>query len=188
MKKITKKLSAAERTKLLATLATRFEGNMSRHKKLEWGSVLAKLEANPAKLVSLSLMEATGGEPDVIDYDKKTDEYVFCDCSAESPLLRRSVCYDKAGLESRKEHQPENNAIDMAASMGVELLTEATYRKLQTVGEFDLKTSSWVAVPAKIRKQGGAIFCDKRYGTVFVYHNGPQSYYSSRGFRCSLRV
>ncbi len=174
--------------KLLKELKARFEKNMNRHIDIEWAMVQAKLEANTEKLWSLSEMERTDGEPDVVGYDKRTDEYIFYDCSAESPKGRRSVCYDREALESRKEHKPENNAIDMAAAMGTELLTEEQYRELQKLGNFDMKTSSWVKTPASIRKLGGAIFCDRRYDTVFVYHNGADSYYSSRGFRSSLRV
>jgi len=173
---------------LLGILKTRFEKNKNRHKDIEWAGVLANLQANPGKLWSLNEMEETDGEPDVIGYDTTTGEYIFYDCSAESPKGRRSVCYDKEGLESRKEHQPENNAIDMAAAMGIEILTEDEYRALQLHGNFDLKTSSWIITPAEIRKLGGALFADRRYNTVFVYHNGAQSYYSARGFRGSLWV
>ena len=161
---------------------------MNRHPGLEWDKVQAKLEANHEKLWSLHEMERTGGEPDVVGYDEQTAEYIFYDCSAESPLGRRSVCYDREALESRKAHKPDDSAIDMAVAMGIELLTEEQYRKLQKLGNFDLKTSSWVQTPAKIRKLGGAIFCDRRYDTVFVYHNGAESYYAARGFRGSLRV
>src|SRR5256885_10485828 len=161
---------------------------MDRHKDLEWAKVKARLEADPEKLWSLNEMEKTGGEPDVVGSDKKTGEYIFYDCSAESPKGRRSVCYDRQALESRKEHKPENNAIDMAAAMGIELLTEEQYRELQELGNFDAKTSSWVKTPSDIRKLGGAIFCDFRYGNVFMYHNGADSYYAARGFRGSLRV
>jgi hypothetical protein len=161
---------------------------MNRHKGLEWPKIQAKLEAHPEKLSALNAMESTGGEPDVVGYDKKTGEYIFYDCSVESPKGRRSLCYDHEALESRKDHKPENNAIDMAAAMGIELLTEEQYRDLQELGNFDLKTSSWVKTPANIRKLGGAIFCDYRYDTVFVYHNGAESYYAGRGFRGSLRV
>jgi hypothetical protein len=181
-------MKAQRREELLEALKARFEGNMSRHKGLEWANVQAKLEAQKEKLRSLEEMERTGGEPDVIGRDAKTGEYVFCDCSAESPKGRRSVCYDREGLESRKEHRPENSAIDMAAEMGIELLTEEQYRELQKLGDFDTKTSSWVKTPSDIRKLGGALFCDRRYGHVFVYHNGAQSYYAARGFRGSLRV
>ncbi|MFZ0455604.1 MAG: DUF4256 domain-containing protein [Ignavibacteriaceae bacterium] len=183
-----KKLSPEQHEELLRVLKTRFEKNMNRHKNLEWAKVLAKLEANDEKLRSLNEMEKTGGEPDVVDYDKKTDEYIFYDCSHESPKGRRSLCYDREALESRKEHKPENNVIDMAAAMGIELLPEEQYRGLQKLGNFDLKTSSWVKTPADIRKLGGAIFCDRRYDTVFVYHNGAESYYAGRGFRGSLKV
>jgi hypothetical protein len=183
-----KKLSAVQRDELLRALKARFEKNMKRHKGVVWAKVQARLEANAEKLWSLYEMERTGGEPDVVGHDKKTGEYIFYDCSAESPSGRRSVCYDRAGLESRKEHRPENNAIDMAAAMGIELLTEEQYRELQKLGEFDAKTSSWVKTPSEIRKLGGALFCDRRYGNVFVYHNGAQSYYAARGFRSWLRV
>lgn len=191
MKKVncTKKpLSAEQRQELLSTLEARFEKNMHRHKGLEWAKVQAKLEANPDKLGSLNEMEKTGGEPDVVGHDKKSGEYLFYDCSAETPAGRRSVCYDREGLDSRKEHKPANSAMDMAAAMGVELLTEAEYRELQTLETFDAKTSSWLKTPAEIRKLGGAIFGDWRYGKVFVYHNGAQSYYGARAFRGSLRV
>ncbi len=181
-------MKAKERDELLKILKTRFEKNMSRHKGLEWDKVQAKLETNPKKLGSLNEMEQTGGEPDVVGFDKKAGEFIFYDCSAETPKGRRSVCYDREGLESRKEHKPANNAIDMAAAMGIEMLTEEQYRELQQLGTFDTKTSSWLKVPPEIRKLGGAIFGDSRYGRVFVYHNGAQSYYSSRGFRGSLRV
>ena len=181
-------LSSEQREQLLRTLRVRFEENMSRHRGLEWAKVQAKLEANPAKLWSLNEMERTGGEPDVVGSDKKTGEYVFYDCSAESPKGRRSVCYDREALESRKEHRPANNALDMAAAMGIELLTEGQYRELQRIGTFDLKTSSWVQTTAGIRKLGGALFCDRRFDTVFVYHNGAESYYAARGFRGSLKV
>jgi hypothetical protein len=183
-----KALSPEQGEELLSTLKTRFEKNMNCHPELAWTKVQAKLEANPEKLWSLHEMERTGGEPAVVGYDKSTDEYIFVDCSAESPKGRRSVCYDREGLESRKEHQPENNAVDMAAAMGIELLTEEQYRDLQQLGSFDAKTSSWLKTPAEIRKLGGAIFGDFRYGHVFVYHNGAQSYYSARGFPASLRV
>jgi Protein of unknown function (DUF4256) len=181
-------MKAKQREELLKALKTRFEKNMNRHKGLEWAKVQAKLGANTEKLWSLNEMERTGGEPDVVGYDKKTGEYVFYDCSAETPKGRRSVCYDREGLESRKEHKPENNAIDMAAAMGIEILTEEQYRELQKLGNFDAKTSSWVKTPSEIRKLGGAIFADFRYGNVFVYHNGTQSYYGARAFRGSLRV
>jgi hypothetical protein len=188
MKSNKKKLSAEQREELLNTLKVRFEKNMNRHKDIEWAKVQAKLEANTEKLWSLDEMEITGGEPDVVGHDKKTDEYLFYDCSAESPKGRRSVCYDHEALEARKEHKPENSAVEMAGDMGIELLTEEQYRELQKLGKFDLKTSSWVKTPAEIRKLGGAIFCDRRYNTVFVYHNGAESYYAARGFRGSLRV
>lgn len=183
-----RELKAKQREDLLRTLKARFENNMSRHKGLEWARVQARLEGNPEKLWALSEMERTGGEPDVVACDGKTGEYVFYDCSAESPQGRRSVCYDREALESRKEHKPRNSAADMAAAMGIELLTEEQYRELQKLGEFDTKTSSWVKTPSNIRKLGGAIFCDRRYDTVFVYHNGAESYYAARGFRGSLRV
>jgi len=181
-------MKAKQREELLKTLKVRFEKHMSRHKNVEWAKLQAKLEASAKKLWSLNEMERTGGEPDVVGYDKKTGEYIFYDCSAESPKGRRSVCYDPKALESRKEHKPANSAIDMAADMGIELLTEEQYRELQKLGEFDAKTSSWVKTPSEIRKLGGAIFCDRRYDTVFVYHNGADSYYAARGFRGSLRV
>jgi Protein of unknown function (DUF4256) len=181
-------MKAKQREELLKALKARFAKNMNRHKGLGWAGVQAKLEANNEKLWSLNEMERTGGEPDVVDYDKKTGEYIFYDCSAESPRGRRSVCYDREGLESRKEHKPENNAVDMAAAMGIEILTEEQYRELQKLGNFDAKTSSWVKTPSEIRKLGGAIFADFRYGNVFVYHNGAQSYYAARAFRGSLRV
>ncbi|MDB5287724.1 MAG: hypothetical protein JWR05_2673 [Mucilaginibacter sp.] len=182
------KLSAEQQEELLGILKARFEKNMSRHKSVEWTKVQAKLQANAEKLRSLNEMEITGGEPDVVDYDKKTDEYTFYDCSVESPKGRRSTCYDREALESRKEYKPENNAVDMATALGIELLTEEQYRELQRLGKFDLKTSSWIKTPADIRKLGGAIFCDRRYDTVFVYHNGAESYYAARGFRGSLKV
>ncbi|WP_332695627.1 DUF4256 domain-containing protein [Halalkalibacter lacteus] len=188
MTKSNTELSLEKREELLRALKARFEKNMNRHKGLEWAKVEAKLEANPEKLWSLNEMEVTQGEPDVVGHDKKTGEYIFYDCSSESPKGRRSVCYDREALESRKKHKPENNAIDMAADMGIELLTEEQYRELQKVGNFDTKTSSWVITPANIRKLGGAIFCDRRYDTVFVYHNGAESYYAARGFRGSLKV
>jgi Protein of unknown function (DUF4256) len=183
-----KDLSPEQSEELLTALKARFEKNVNRHKGLEWAKVQAKLEANAEKLWSLSEMERTGGEPDVVGLDKKTGEYNFYDCAAESPKGRRSVCYDREALESRKEHKPENNAIDMAAAMGIELLTEEQYRELQKLGNFDTKTSSWVKTPSDIRKLGGALFCDRRYDTVFVYHNGAESYYAARAFRGSLRV
>jgi hypothetical protein len=183
-----KDMKAKEREELLRTLKARFEKNMNRHNGLEWAKVQTKLEANSEKLWSLDEMERTGGEPDVVGSDKKTGEYIFYDCSAESPKGRRSVCYDREALEARKEHKPKNNAIEMAAAMGIELLTEEQYRELQTFGNFDTKTSSWVKTPAEIRRLGGAIFCDRRYDHVFVYHNGADSYYAARGFRGSLRI
>ncbi len=188
MPKRNKELSLEQREELLSTLKARFEKNMDRHKELEWAGVQAKLEANAEKLWTLNEMEITDGEPDVVGYDEQSGDYIFYDCSAESPKGRRSVCYDLEALESRKKHPPENNTMDMAADMGIELLTEEQYRKLQELGNFDLKTSSWVQTPADIRKLGGAIFCDRRYDTVFVYHNGAESYYAARGFRGSLRV
>ena len=187
-KRTKKSLSPAQREELLRTLKTRFEKNLNRHKGLEWAKVQAKLEANTEKLWSLNEMEITGGEPDVVSYDKKTGEFVFYDCSAESPRERRSVCYDREALESRKEHKPKNSAIDLAADLGIELLTEEEYRDLQKLGNFDEKTSSWITTPSDIRKLGGALFCDRRYDHVFVYHNGADSYYAARGFRGSLRV
>jgi hypothetical protein len=177
-----------QREELLRALKARFEKNMNRHKGLEWAKIQAKLEANAEKLWSLNEMEKTGGEPDVVGHDKKTGEYIFYDCSAESPKGRRSICYDREALESRKEHKPEDSAMDMAAAMGIELLTEDQYRALQKPGNFDTKTSSWVKTPSHIRKLGGALFCDRRYDTVFVYHNGAESYYAARAFRGSLRV
>ncbi len=181
-------MKAKQREELLRALKTRFEKNMNRHKGLAWAEVQARLEANTEKLVALNEMESTGGEPDVVGHDKKTGEFIFYDCSAESPKGRRSVCYDREGLESRKEHKPANNAVDMAAAMGIEILSEIQYRELQKLGNFDAKTSSWVKTPSEIRMLGGAIFADFRYGNVFVYHNGAQSYYSARAFRGSLRV
>src|SRR4026208_1741758 len=183
-----KKLSPEQQKELFKTLKARFEKNMNRHKGLEWAKVQKKLETDIEKLWSLREMERTGGEPDVVGHDKKTGDYIFYDCSAESPKGRRSLCYDREALESKKEHKPANNAMDVAADMGIELLTEEQYRELQKLGEFDLKTSSWVQTPSGIRKLGGAIFCDRRYDTVFVYHNGAESYYAARGFRGSLRV
>jgi Protein of unknown function (DUF4256) len=190
-----KELSPKQTEELLKTLKTRFEKNMNRHKGIEWTKVQVKLETHPEKLWSLNEMERTGGEPDVVGYDGKIGEYIFYDCSAESPKGRRSLCYDHEALESRKEHKPKNNAIDMAAAMGIELLTEEQYHELQKLGNiaspkdgFDLKTSSWVKTPADIRKLGGALFCDRRYDTIFVYHNGADSYYAARGFRGALRV
>jgi len=183
-----KELKAQQREELLRTLKTRFEKNISRHKGLEWGKVQAKLEANPEKLWSLGEMERTGGEPDIVSNDKKTGEYVFYDCSAESPKGRRSVCYDREALDSRKEFKPNDSAMDMAAAMGIEILTEEQYRELQKLGDFDTKTSSWLKTPSEIRKLDGAIFGDRRYDHVFIYHNGASSYYAARGFRGSLRV
>ncbi|MBN1202641.1 MAG: DUF4256 domain-containing protein [Anaerolineae bacterium] len=181
-------LSAEQRVELLKALKARFEKNMNRHQGLEWAEVQAKLDANLEKLWSLYEMERTGGEPDVVGHDEATGEFIFYDCSAESPKGRRNVCYDREGLEARKEHKPENNAVDMAVAMGIELLTEKQNRELQKLGEFDTKTSSWLKTPADIRKLGGAVFADRRYDTVFVYHNSAPSYYSSRGFRGSLRA
>ena len=183
-----KVLSPGQQEELLSVLKVRFEKNIHRHQGLEWAKVQAKLKANPEKLWSLHEMERTGGEPDVVGRDKTTGEFFFYDCSVESPQGRRSLCYDRAALESRKKHKPENNALDMAATMGIELLTEKQYRELQKLGNFDTKTSSWVKTPADIRKLGGALFCDRRYDHVFVYHNGAESYYAARGFRGSLRV
>ena len=183
-----KKLSPDQRDELLKTLKTRFEKNMNRHKGMEWTKVQARLEANTEKLYSLNEMEITGGEPDVVGLDKTTGEYIFYDCSAESPKDRRSLCYDHEALEKRKEHKPEDSAINMAAEIGIEILTEEQYRELQKLGEFDLKTSSWIKTPAAIRKLGGAVFCDRRYNTVFLYHNGAESYYGARGFRGSLKI
>lgn len=181
-------MKAKEREILLNLLETRFEKNMQRHKGLAWANVQARLEADTEKLWSLNEMERTGGEPDVVGHDRKTGEYIFYDCAPESPKGRRSLCYDREALESRKENKPKNNAVDMAAAMGIELLSEDQYRELQKLGEFDTTTSSWVTTPPDIRKRGGALFCDFRYGHVFVYHNGAQSYYAARGFRGSLRV
>ncbi len=183
-----KKLSSKQLEELLGTLKARFEKNMNRHEGIQWAKVLAKLEANPEKLWSLQEMERTGGEPDVVGQDKKTGEFLFYDCSAESPKDRRSVCYDREALDARKENKPANDAMGMAADMGIELLTEEQYRELQKLGKFDTKTSSWVKTPSAIRKLGGALFCDRRYDTVFVYHNGAESYYAARGFRGMLRV
>lgn len=183
-----KTLPPTQHNDLLKALQTRFEQNRRRHQGLDWAKVQARLEARPEKFWPLSEMERSGGEPDVVGYDETTGEYIFYDCSAESPQGRRGVCYDRAGLESRKEHKPANNALDMAAAMGIELLTETQYRQLQTLGEFDTKTSSWIQTPAEVRKLGGALFCDRRYNQVFVYHNGAESYYGVRGFRGSLRV
>jgi hypothetical protein len=181
-------LSRTQREELLQTLKARFEKNMKRHEGLEWSGVQARLEASPAKLWSLHEMETTGGEPDVVGRDAGTGEYVFYDCSAETPEGRRNVCYDRAALDARKKFKPETSAVDVATAMGIELLTEAQYRELQKLGEFDLKTSSWVQTPSEIRKRGGALFCDRRYDAVFVFHNGADSYYASRAFRGSLRV
>jgi hypothetical protein len=186
--KAKKELSPAERTELLRTLQARFEKNKSRHSDLAWAAVQAKLESHPEKLWSLHEMENTGGEPDVVGHDKRTGEYIFYDCAAESPKGRRSICYDREALDSRKENKPKDNAEDMAATIGIELLTEEQYRELQKIGNFDAKTSSWVKTPPNIRKLGGALFCDRRFDTVFTYHNGAESYYAARGFRGSLRV
>jgi hypothetical protein len=183
-----KALSSAPREELLSTLKARFEKNMTRHKGLEWARVQARLEAHPENLRSLHEMERTGGEPDVVGHDKKTGEHIFFDCSAESPGGRRSLCYDREALEARKEHKPHDNAIDLAAAMGIEMLSEEQYRELQTLGRFDTKTSSWVKTPPDIRTLGGAIFCDRRYGRVFTYHNGAESYYAARGFRGARKV
>ena len=177
-----------EREELLRTLEARFEKNMHRHRGIAWPEIQTRLEGSPAALRSLREMESTGGEPDVIGRDKESGMYTFCDCSAESPAGRRSVCYDREALASRKEHKPENSAVDMAAAMGIDLLTEEQYRALQKLGEFDTKTSSWVSTPPELRKLGGALFCDRRYGKVFAYHNGAQSYYAARGFRGTFRV
>lgn len=181
-------LTSEEIKELLSVLKARFEKNMQRHKGVDWVAVQSKLEANPEKLWSLSEMESSGGEPDVVAFDKKANEFVFFDCSAETPKERRNVCYDREALDARKEHKPGDSAMDIANGIGIEILTEEQYRDLQKLGEFDLKTSSWIATPADIRKAGGALFCDRRYGHVFVYHNGASSYYSSRAFRGSLRV
>ena len=183
-----KAIGTGRREALLGTLRIRFEEHMTRHEGIRWPQVRAKLEARPDKMWSLGEMERTGGEPDVVGYDRKTDEYVVHDCAKESPAGRRSVCYDRESLEARKQHKPQNSAVQMAADMGAELLTVEQYRRLQELGEFDTKTSSWLQTPAGIRKLGGAVFGDYRYGTVFVYHNGAESYYAARGFRCSLRV
>ena len=188
LKKNKKELSPEQRKELLGTLKVRFEKNMNRHQGLEWGQVQAKLEAHAEKLWSLGEMDRTGGEPDVVGLDKKTGEYIFYDCSAESPKDRRSFCYDREALDARKEHKPKNSVVDMAAAMGIELLTEEQYRELQKLGDFDTKTSSWVKTPSAVRKLGGALFCDRRFDTVFVYHNGAESYYAGRAFRGSLRV
>ncbi len=183
-----RRLTEDEHDKILAILKARFEKNMNRHEGIEWEKIQNKLEADEVKLWSLNEMEKTGGEPDVIGYDGETDEYIFFDCSPESPAGRRSICYDREALESRKEHKPKASAMGMAEEMGIEILTEEQYRELQRLGNFDTKTSSWIKTPDRIRKLGGALFCDRRYDTVFVYHNGAESYYSSRGFRGSLRV
>lgn len=188
MKGTKKKLLPEQSAALLNVLRTRFEKNMKRHRGIDWDKVQARLESRPDRLPALDEMELTGGEPDVVGVDKKTGEFIFMDCSAESPKERRSLCYDREALDSRKEHKPKNSAMDMAAEMGVEILTEEEYRRLQELGEFDLKTSSWISTPAEIRKLKGALFCDRRYNTVFVYHNGAESYYAARGFRATLRV
>lgn len=188
MKKSKKQLNPDQREKLLNTLKMRFEKNMKRHKGLEWKKIVLKLENQEDKLWSLNEMEQSGGEPDVISYNKKTDEYIFCDCAPETPKGRRSVCYDREALNARKEHKPENNALDMAMEMGIDILSEEQYRELQTLGEFDLKTSSWIKTPSAIRELDGALFCDRRYNHVFVYHNGASSYYAARGFRGLLRL
>ena len=183
-----KELSSKQNIALLNLLQARFEKNIQRHQAIKWAPVQARLEANKEKLWSLNEMEITGGEPDVVAHDKNKGEYIFYDCSAESPKGRRSVCYDHEALESRKEHKPGNSAVEMAADMGIELLTEEQYRELQQLGNFDMKTSSWITTPADIRKLGGALFCDRRYNTVFLYHNGAESYYAARGFRGSLKL
>lgn len=188
MKNNSRLLSVKQQTELLGNLKNRFEKNNSRHKGIIWDNVESRLNANPEKLWSLSEMEITGGEPDIVGLDKKTGEFIFYDCSAESPAGRRSLCYDKAALDARKENKPANNAMDVATAMGIEILSEDEYRHLQQLGKFDLKTSSWVKTPDAIRKLGGALFCDRRYDTVFLYHNGAESYYAARGFRGSLRV
>lgn len=188
MKSNKKSLSPQQNEELLSLLKERFEKNANRHKGLEWAKVQTKLEADPTKLWVLDEMESTGGEPDVVDYDQKTDEYIFFDCSTESPKGRRSICYDHEALEARKEHKPANSAIEMAKDMGIEILTETQYRELQQLGNFDTKTSSWVLTTPEVRRLGGALFCDRRYNTVFLYHNGAESYYAARGFRGSLRV
>ncbi len=183
-----KELSAKEKEELLKILQTRFENNMNRHKGIDWEKILSRLESNREKIWSLNEMEITGGEPDVVGFDKKSGEYIFYDCSAESPKDRRSFCYDRAALDSRKENKPKNSAMEMATAMGIEILSEEQYRELQKLGKFDLKTSSWILTPNDIRKLGGALFCDRRYETVFVYHNGAESYYAARAFRGCLRV
>jgi hypothetical protein len=188
MKKVKNTITPKQKDELLKTLKTRFEKNMSRHKGLDWAKVQSRLEANAEKLWSLSIMEETGGEPDVVGHDKKTGEYIFYDCSVESPKGRRSLCYDAEALESRKEHKPKDNVVDMAAAMGIELLTEEEYFELQKFGEFDTKTSSWIKTPPDIRRRGGALACDHRFGRAFVGHNGAESYYAARGFRGALRV
>ncbi|WP_264553667.1 DUF4256 domain-containing protein [Flavobacterium sp. N2038] len=188
MKNSKNKLSQEEQGQIINILQTRFEKNMGRHKDIEWTKVEAKLNANPEKLWSLLQMEKTEGEPDIVDYDKNTNEFIFFDCVPESPKARRSLCYDRQALDARKEHKPKNSAVDMAEEMGIEILTEEQYQKLQELGNFDTKTSSWILTPADVRKLGGAVFCDYRYGRVFVYHNGAESYYAARGFRGSLRV
>ena len=188
MKSNKKELSSKQSEELLRTLKARFDKNKNLHKGLEWDKVEAKLKANTEKLWSLNEMESTGGEPDVVSHDKKSGEYIFYDCSAETPKDRRSICYDREALDARKEHKPKNSAMDMAAAMGIELLTEEQYREFQALGKFDTKTSSWIQTPPAIRKLGGALFCDRRYDTIFVYHNGAESYYAGRGFRGSLRV
>lgn len=187
-KSTNKELTSKQKEELLTTLKTRFDKNVNRHKDIRWDKVLAKLEKNNDKFWSLNEMEKTGGEPDVVGFDKKSNEFIFYDCSVESPAERRSLCYDKKAWESRKEHKPKDNAVDVAALMGIELLTEEQYRDLQKLGEFDLKTSSWIKTPDDIRKLGGAIFCDRRYNNVFTYHNGAESYYAARGFRGMLKV
>jgi len=183
-----KPMKAQERDQLLGTLKGRFEKNMHRHRRVAWEHVLARLEGSPKALKSLGEMEASGGEPDVIGQDKATGQYIFCDCSSESPLGRRSLCYDREALNLRKEHKPEGSAVEMAVAMGIELLTEEQYRELQLLDEFDTKTSSWIVTPQDVRSRGGALFCDRRYGRIFVYHNGAQSYYAARGFRGLLRI
>jgi len=184
----TKKITQNQQDELLKTLKSRFEKNMNRHKGLDWANIQEKLETSPGKLWSLHQMEKTGGEPDIVVYEEQSNEYIFYDCSAESPKGRRSLCYDREALEARQKHKPENSAMDMAAEMGIEILTEAQYRDLQTLGEFDTKTSSWVKTPKNIRALGGALYCDRRYDTIFVYHNGAESYYASRGFRGRLAI